>query len=90
MVSNLKAPPAFSSPFIKLFQQSQTGIFFSADDYDMQWFNVRLNMAQKKAVDLLPGRGFFVRKGKAEYLQIPLIVPDDLLENIQINNKDDI
>lgn len=90
MVSNLKAPSAFSSPFIKLFQQSQTGIFFSTDDYDMQWFNVRLSMVQKKAANLLPGRGFLVRKGKAEYLQIPLIIPDDLLENTQINNKDEI
>ena len=77
MVSNLKAPQAFSSPLIKIFQQSQTGIFFSADDYDMQWFNVRISLSQKKMFTITPGRGFFVSKGKPEHIQAPYIIPED-------------
>lgn len=88
MVSNLKAPQAFSSPFIKLFQQSQTGVFFSVDDYDMQWFNVRLSISQKKLFSMTPGRGYFVSRGKAEYIQTIYIAPENLSELELARRKD--
>ena len=79
MVGNLKGSFSYSSALIKLFQQHQTGVFFSLDDYDSQWFNVRISPQMRKSYNIssgnnLPtGRGFLVRKGKIEYIQIPFI-----------------
>lgn len=79
MAGNLRGPHAYSSSLIKLFQQNQTGIFFSMDDNDTQWFNTRITPQLRKTYNLptganLPaGRGFLVRKGKLEYVQIPWI-----------------
>ena len=75
LYANLKNPQTFSSSFIKTFQQSQTGIFLSMDDADMQWFNTRINLQYKKRLKWLPGRGFLVYKGNTEFLQTPLITP---------------
>lgn len=74
LYSNLKSPQTFNSSFLKLFQQSQAGIFFSKDDSDMQWFNAPISLQQKKSIRWLTGRGFYVNKGKAEYFQSPLIL----------------
>jgi hypothetical protein len=73
LYSNLKTSQTYNSSFLKLFQQSQAGIFFSKDDSDAQWFNTPISLQQKKALKLLPGRGFFVSQGKAEFIQSPLI-----------------
>jgi len=84
MVGNLKGPYSYSSTLIKLFQQNQTGIFFSLDDNDSQWFNVRITSQMRKSYNIstgnnLPiGRGFLVRKGKIEYIQIPFIQPEQI------------
>jgi len=84
MVGNLKGSYSYSSALIKLFQQHQTGVFFSLDDYDSQWFNVRISPQMRKSYnissgDSLPtGRGFLVRKGKIEYIQIPFIQPEHI------------
>ena len=75
---------SYSSTLIKLFQQNQTGIFFSLDDNDSQWFNVRITSQMRKSYNIstgnnLPiGRGFLVRKGKIEYVQIPFIQPEQI------------
>lgn len=74
--SNLKTPQCFSSSFVKLFQQSQTGILFSMEDSDLQWFNTRVNLGYKKSLKWLQGRGFFISKGKPIYMQTPLVVPE--------------
>jgi S-DNA-T family DNA segregation ATPase FtsK/SpoIIIE len=78
LYSNLKSTQTYSSTFLKLFRQSQTGIFFSMDDSDMQWFNTRVSLSYKKNVKWLTGRGFYVSKGEAEYIQCPLVEPDDV------------
>jgi len=78
LYSNLKSPQTYSSSFMKLFQQSQAGIFFSMDDSDMQWFNTRISLHYKKTLKWLPGRGFYVNKGNAEYIQTPLVTPEDI------------
>jgi S-DNA-T family DNA segregation ATPase FtsK/SpoIIIE len=78
LYSNLKSPQTYSSSFIKLFQQSQTGVFFSMDDSDMQWFNTRISLLYKKSVKWMPGRGFYVSKGEAEFIQTPLVIPEDI------------
>lgn len=78
MVGNLRGGQAYTSSLIKLFQQNQTGIFFSMDDYDMQWFNAKISMQLRKSLTLLPGRGFMVRKGKVEYLQVPFVNIKDI------------
>jgi len=84
MVGNLKGSYSYSSTLIKLFQQNQTGIFFSLDDNDSQWFNVRITSQMRKSYNIstgnnLPiGRGFLVRKGKIEYVQIPFIQPEQI------------
>ncbi len=76
LYSNIK-PQAFASSLIKLFQQSQTGIFFSLDDTDMQWFNTRVSMLYLKTLKWVSGRGFLVAKGNADYVQTPLVTPED-------------
>jgi len=76
LYSNLKTSQSYSSSFMKLFQQSQTGILFSLEDSDMQWFNTRVNLMYKKTLKWLPGRGFFVSKGEPTYFQCPLILPN--------------
>lgn len=73
LVSNLKGGAAYTSPLLKVFQQNQTGIFLSTDDNDMQYFNMRVSLQQKKSLNLMPGRGFFVRKGKFEFTQVPYV-----------------
>ncbi|MBG0771681.1 MAG: hypothetical protein H0S82_08225, partial [Anaerolineaceae bacterium] len=73
LYSNLKTSQTYNSSFLKLFQQSQAGIFFSKDDNDAQWFNTPISLQQKKSLKLLPGRGFFVSQGKAEFIQSPLL-----------------
>jgi hypothetical protein len=78
LYSNLKSPQTFSSSFLKLFQQSQTGLFFSLDDTDMQWFNTRVSLIYKKTLKWLPGRGFFVSKGESTYLQCPALTQETL------------
>jgi hypothetical protein len=91
MLGNLKGSYSYSSPLIKLFQQHQTGIFFSLDDYDSQWFNARVTPQMRKAINInsgnnLPlGRGFFVKKGKIDYIQIPLIQPEHISKRIHTN-----
>lgn len=79
LYSNLKTPQTYASSLIKLFQQSQAGIFYSMDDSDMQWFNTRISLSYKKTLKWLPGRGFLVRMGEAEYIQSPLVTPPDLV-----------
>jgi hypothetical protein len=83
LYSNLKSPQTFSSSFLKLFQQSLTGVFFSLDDTDMQWFNTRVSLIYKKTLKWMPGRGFFVSKGEAAYVQCPLITTDRLNELVE-------
>jgi hypothetical protein len=84
MVGNLKGSFSYSSPLIKLFQQHQTGVFFSLEDYDSQWFNVRISPQMRKSYNIISGnnlptgRGFLVRKGKIEYIQIPFICPEHI------------
>lgn len=79
LYSNLKSPQSYSSTFMKLFQQSQAGIFFSMDDADMQWFNTRIGLQARKSLKWLPGRGFWVSKGEAEFIQSPLVMPEDII-----------
>ncbi|MBG0785462.1 MAG: hypothetical protein H0S79_10195 [Anaerolineaceae bacterium] len=76
LYGNLKSPQTYNSSFLKLFQQSQAGIFYSIDDSDMQWFNAPISLQQRKSLKWLPGRGFYVAKGKAEFIQSPLVTPD--------------
>lgn len=76
LYSNLKSPQTYNSTFLKLFQQSQAGVSFSMDDSDMQWFNAAINLQQKKSLKWLPGRGFYISKGKSEYIQTPLTTPE--------------
>lgn len=79
LYGNLKSPQTYNSSFLKLFQQSQAGIFYSMDDSDMQWFNAPISLQQKKSLKWLPGRGFYVSKGKTEFIQSPLITPDSIV-----------
>ena len=76
LYSSFKSTQAYSSSFLKLFQQSQTGILFSLEDTDMQWFNARVNLMYKKTLKWMTGRGFYVSKGNPTYIQCPLITPD--------------
>jgi len=78
LYSNLKSPQTYASSFIKLFKQSQTGIFFSMDETDMQWFNTRVSMMYRKTLKWMSGRGFFVSKGETVYVQCPLVLPEDI------------
>jgi len=78
LYSNLKSPQTYNSSFLKLFQQSQAGVFYSMDESDMQWFNAPISLQQKKSLKWLPGRGFYVAKGKAEFIQSPLITPPSI------------
>jgi hypothetical protein len=79
LYGNLKSPQTYNSSFLKLFQQSQAGIFYSMDDSDMQWFNAPISLQQRKSLKWLPGRGFYVAKGKAEFIQSPLVTPDKVV-----------
>lgn len=74
LIGNLKGGSAYMSPLLKIFQQSQTGLFLSMDDNDTQYFNIRINLQQKKSLAMMPGRGFFVRKGKADFIQTVLSI----------------
>ena len=80
LYSNLRNSQTYSSSFIKLFQQSQSGVFFSMDDSDMQWFNTRVSLSYKKTIKWLPGRGFYANKGEATFIQCPLVDPQDIDE----------
>lgn len=75
LLSNLKTSQTYASSFLKLFQQSQTGIYFSMEDGDMQWFNTRVNLNYKRSLKWLPGRGFFASKGNSIYIQCPFVMP---------------
>jgi len=79
LYGNLKSPQTYNSSFLKLFQQSQAGVFYSMDESDMQWFNAPISLQQKKSLKWLPGRGFYVTKGKAEFIQSPLITPESIV-----------
>jgi energy-coupling factor transporter ATP-binding protein EcfA2 len=80
LYSNLKSPQTYGSSFIKQFQQSQTGVFFSIDDADMQWFNTRVSLMLKKTLKWMPGRGFYVSKGETEFMQCPWVTPEQVNE----------
>jgi S-DNA-T family DNA segregation ATPase FtsK/SpoIIIE len=80
LYSNLRNSQTYSSSFMKLFQQSQSGVFFSMDDSDMQWFNTRISLATTKRLKWLPGRGFYANKGEAAFIQCPLVDPQDIDE----------
>jgi S-DNA-T family DNA segregation ATPase FtsK/SpoIIIE len=78
LYGNLKSPQTYNSSFLKLFQQSQAGIFFSMDDSDMQWFNTPINLQKRKSLKWFPGRGFYVSKGKTQFIQSPLVTLDSI------------
>ncbi|MBW6465455.1 MAG: hypothetical protein K0B06_03010, partial [Brevefilum sp.] len=80
MQSNLKTTQSYSSSFIKLFQQSQTGILFSLEDSDMQWYRANVSPMYKRNLKWLEGRGFFISKGNATYIQCPLVLSDAFSE----------
>lgn len=89
MYSNLKNSQTFSSKFIKAFQQSQTGVFLSLDDNDMQWFAARVSLKDKKKLRLLPGRGFLVHKGNTDFIQIPMLEPNYVMEFLKSRQEGD-
>jgi hypothetical protein len=89
MYSNLKNSQTFSSKFIKAFQQSQTGVFLSLDDNDMQWFAARVSLKDKKKLKLLPGRGFLVHKGNTDFIQIPILEPNYVMESLKSRQEGD-
>ncbi|MEI7988907.1 MAG: FtsK/SpoIIIE domain-containing protein [Chloroflexota bacterium] len=61
-----------NSPFLRVLRQSRTGMVFSKDNMDMDWLGVQLNVAQRK-MNMPPGRGFFVSKGRVTLAQIPIL-----------------
>ncbi len=76
LAANLKVGAAYLSPLLKVCQQNQSGFFLSADDNDLQYFNLRMSLQQKKDYPEATGRGFFVRKSAFTYLQFPRMLKD--------------
>ncbi len=76
LAANLKGGAAYLSPLLKVSQQNLTGFFLSVDDNDLQYFNLRMTMQQKKDYPGTAGRGFIVRKSTFNYLQLPRMLKD--------------
>lgn len=74
MAANLKGGAAYLSPLLKVCQQNATGIFLSLDDADLQYFNLRVTLQQRKEYPEAAGRGFLVRKSAFTYLQLPWLL----------------
>jgi hypothetical protein len=76
LAANMKGGAAYLSPLLKICQQNQTGFFLSVDDNDLQYFNLRMTVQQKKDYPELTSRGFFVCKSEYTYLQIPWVLKE--------------
>lgn len=76
LAANLKGGAAYLSPFLKVSQQSQTGFFLSVDDNDLQYFNLRMTIQQRKDYPETIGRGFFAHKSAFTYMQFPRLLKD--------------
>jgi DNA segregation ATPase FtsK/SpoIIIE, S-DNA-T family len=59
-----------SAPIVKLLKQSRMGMVFSKDNSDMDWLSAQLQLEQRK-MELHPGRGFFISRGKPQLVQTP-------------------
>lgn len=76
LAANLKGGAAYLSPLLKVSQQSQTGFFLSVDDNDLQYFNLRMTIQQRKDYPEITGRGFFAHKSAFTYIQLPRLLKD--------------
>lgn len=66
--------PHVGAPIVRLFKQSRTGLCFSKDPLDLDWFGVGLS-AQIRRFDLsFPGRGLFVERGRTFLVQVPKVI----------------
>jgi DNA segregation ATPase FtsK/SpoIIIE, S-DNA-T family len=60
------------TPMVKLLKQSRLGMVFSKDNSDMDWLSAQLQLEQRR-LELHPGRGFFISRGKPQLVQTPLL-----------------
>ncbi|MFZ5903243.1 MAG: FtsK/SpoIIIE domain-containing protein [Chloroflexota bacterium] len=60
-----------SSPLVRSLRQSRTGMTFSRDSNDLDWLGAKMLMMQYRNIELPPGRGFWVSRGKAALVQTP-------------------
>ena len=61
----------FQHPLVKALKMCRTGLSFSKDISDLEWFGVQPNPEMRR-VNLPAGRGFYISKGKASLVQTVL------------------
>jgi S-DNA-T family DNA segregation ATPase FtsK/SpoIIIE len=61
-----------ASSFLKLLRQGRTGLVLSKDTNELDWLGAQISLEYRR-MDLPLGRGFFVNKGKAMFVQTPLL-----------------
>jgi hypothetical protein len=66
-----------TSLLVRSLRQSRTGISFSKDPNDLDWFGSTVPLQYRRMV-LPPGRGFWVSGGKATLVQSPWAGSDEL------------
>ncbi|MBN2385609.1 MAG: hypothetical protein JXB85_01215 [Anaerolineales bacterium] len=68
MVDEIRLQQA--SPLVRSLRQSRTGIGFSKDPSELEWLGYQIPLSFRK-LEMPPGRGFWVSKGKALLVQSP-------------------
>ena len=60
-----------ASPLVRSLKQGRTGVALSKDSANLDWLGAQMPLRYRK-LDFPPGRGFWVSRGKATLLQVPL------------------
>ena len=61
-----------ASPLVRLLRQSRTGLGLTKDSTELDWLGYQPALQVRK-LELVPGRGFWVSRGKAQMVQTPLL-----------------
>jgi S-DNA-T family DNA segregation ATPase FtsK/SpoIIIE len=61
-----------SDPVVKLLKQSRMGLALSKDNQELDWLGGQISLAQRR-MELNPGRGFFINRGRALLVQTPFV-----------------
>jgi hypothetical protein len=61
-----------ASPMVKYLRQSRLGLMLSKDTNEADWLGSQITLEYRR-MTLPAGRGFFINKGKAEFIQTPCL-----------------
>lgn len=61
-----------TSPMVRFLRQSRVGLMLSKDTNEADWLGAQVSLEFRR-MTLPPGRGFFINKGKAEFIQTPCL-----------------